>query len=256
MGTYTLNVSHSVLLVFFVIITVYFFGGCTKEKMPDESMVFIYDTSTVTDIDGNVYKTVKIGERWWMAENLHTTHFRNGKTIFQCMNNKIPTWQNIDSTAFCVGDYNDLYYNWYAVNDNNNIAPDGWHVATDEDYKTLEKYLGMSQNEADKLSWRGSIESGKLKKKTVLWHDYSSILINNASGFSAIPSTCRMFNGEWGGPINIHDEIGGLFAFWWTKSEFNADSAWYRHLDYKEDRVFRFYGSKKYGFSVRCVKDN
>ena len=97
---------------------------------------------TVTDIDGNVYKTVKIGDQVWMAENLKVTHFRNGDPI--------PTgysdddWANLSEGAFCF--YNDeqknidIYgniYNWYAVSDKRGISPEGWHVPSYEEWKKL-----------------------------------------------------------------------------------------------------------------------
>lgn len=118
---------------------------------------------TVTDIDGNTYKTIQIGNQRWMAENLKVTRYRNGTAIPTVTSNT--DWFNLTTGAYCNYDnstsdaaiYGRLY-NWYAVNDSRNIAPTGWHVPSDEEWKTLEKYLGMSQSEADDTGWRGTNE--------------------------------------------------------------------------------------------------
>jgi uncharacterized protein (TIGR02145 family) len=106
----------------------------------------------VTDYDGNVYQIVLIGGQCWMMENLKVTHYRNGDPIPHVPN--IGEWYGLSSGAYC--DYNNdpgnvetygRLYNWYAVDDSRNIAPEGWHVPTDDEWKQLEMYLGMSQAE-------------------------------------------------------------------------------------------------------------
>lgn len=115
----------------------------------------------VIDIDGNTYVTVKLGNNWWMAENLKVTKYRNGVKIAKATN--YTDWSNLNDNvngAYCAYDnlesngktYGYLY-NWYAVNryitDNDasyNIAPQGWHIPTDEEWKDLEKALGMSDS--------------------------------------------------------------------------------------------------------------
>jgi uncharacterized protein (TIGR02145 family) len=87
---------------------------------------------TVTDIDGNVYQTVTIGNQIWMAENLKVTHYRNGDEIPNVTVQE--DWKNLTTGAYC--NYNNVavygrLYNWLAVNDNRNIAPAGWHVPSD-----------------------------------------------------------------------------------------------------------------------------
>lgn len=95
-------------------------------------------TGTVTDIDGNVYQTIKIGNQWWMAKNLKVTHYRNGEAIPNITNDS--EWINLSTGAYCA--YNNdngniatygLLYNWYTVVDSRNIAPSGWHVPTDDE---------------------------------------------------------------------------------------------------------------------------
>ena len=168
------------------------------------------------------------------------------------------SWANTKKGSYCkyFNDDNNaaiygLLYNWYAVADTGNIAPIGWHIPTDDEWKELEKHLGMSQTDADKVNWRGSDEGDKMKIHAPYgWTRYGSIWATNESGFTALAGSCRLFNGIWGDP--------GTFAtgFWWSASQHTSNNqAWYRYLDYKKSNVFRYYGSKNYGMSVRCVKD-
>jgi len=235
-----------------------FENSCKKKKeaLPPS------ETGTVTDVVGNVYKTVKIGNQWWMAENLKTTKYRNGKYIpFISASMNTTAWDSTQSGACCYFN-NDfaapgLLYNWYVVSDTNNIAPAGWHVPKDDEWKTLEKYLGMSQADADNVNWRGTNEGDELKIAATQggWAAYSTLWATNESGFTARAGGCRMFNStetgsSWSAPLDLKST-----GFWWTSDVHSGDKAWYRYLDYKNSNVFRYYGPKTYGFSIRCVKD-
>lgn len=109
---------------------------------------------TVTDIDGNIYMVIKIGDQRWMAENLKVTHYRNGDSIPKVVDNA--AWAALASGAYCEYD-NDInkvviygrYYNGFAITDSRNITPAGWHIPADAEWKQLEMFLGMSQLEAD-----------------------------------------------------------------------------------------------------------
>ncbi len=224
------------------------FSSCKKDKKETAPI----ETGYVTDVCNNVYKTVKIGNQWWMAENLKVTKYRNGNFILKIQADTA-NWKNDTIGAYCIYDDNlsapGLLYNYYAVSNLNNIAPLGWHVPSDNEWKELEKNLGMSDYEVNNTSWRGSNEADKLKiASTQGWITYENIWSSNSSGFSALAGGCRIFNGIWGDP--------GLFAtgFWWSSTT-KDNHAWYRYLDYKNSNVFRYYGPKTYGFSVRCVKD-
>jgi uncharacterized protein (TIGR02145 family) len=126
------------------------------------------DSTTVIDIDGNVYKTVIIGDQEWMVENLRVTHYQNGEPI---PNVKDSTeWINLSSGAYAAYNNDDslaaIYgylYNWYAVADTNNIAPQGWHVPNHSDWLILEMNLGISFADAIGSGYRGTDEGGKLK---------------------------------------------------------------------------------------------
>ncbi len=220
-----------------------------KEK---STSINVFD-GTVTDIDGNVYQAVKIGDQWWMAENLKVTHYRNGDAIAHVTDNT--EWTNLSSGAWCVYDNNDgntdtygLLYNWYAVDDSRNIAPEGWHVPTDEEWKELEMYLGMSQSEADDTGWRGTDEGGKLKATGTEYWNSPNEGATNESGFSALPGGCRYF-------YSGYFYFMGFYGYWWSSTEASSTSAWNRGLYCGYSDVCRSYDYKRYGFSVRCLRD-
>jgi uncharacterized protein (TIGR02145 family) len=257
------------ITIIFCLFLVVFITGCKKETNNN-----LIETATVADIDGNVYKTVKIGKQWWMAENLKVKKYRNGDTItFIGTKNKYSSefdsskWVNINSGAYCIfnsskdstdanfqGKKYGLLYNWYATHDSRNIAPSGWHVPTDEEWKELEIFIGMPKDTADKLSWRGNNEGNKLKlqrvkKSDATWNtpsDQYEVWGTNESGFTALAGGCCMFYGVQVPPAST--------GFWWTASQHDT-LAWYRYLDYNKANVFRYYGPLTYGFSIRCVKD-
>ncbi|MFM2285043.1 MAG: hypothetical protein RLZZ543_540 [Bacteroidota bacterium] len=228
------------------------FSMSSCEDDDDNSSETVLETGTVTDIENNTYNTVKIGDNWWMSENLSVTTFKNGTPI---NNAQDTSYWNHGGAGYCLYDNNltspGLLYNWEAVSSSNGLAPEGWHVATEEDWKALELYLGMSAEEIELLNWRnnGSIGSKLKIKAPAGWTKFESIWSDNASGFTALAGGCRLQNGTWAQP--------GLFAagFWWSSSAKDNETAWFRHLDYKKEGVFRFYIDKKYGMSVRCVKN-
>lgn len=154
----------------------------------------------VIDIDGNVYQIVTIGTQVWMAENLKVTHYRNGDVIPNVTDG--PTWAGLTTGAYCEYDNNvasvatyGRLYNWYAAVDTRNIAPDGWHVPSDEEWKQLETYLGMSQAEADAIGLRGSDEGGMLKETGTSHWDSPNTGATNESGFTALPGGHRRYGG-------------------------------------------------------------
>ena len=211
---------------------------------------------TVKDIDGNVYQTIQIGNQVWMAENLKVTHYRNGTLIPNLTSRK--DWVSTSSGAYCVYNNNDsnevetygALYNWYAVVDSNYIAPEGWHVPTDEEWKELGIFLGMSQDEADAGGWRGTNEGSKLAGNSDLWN--SGKLENestiDSSGFTALPGGYRHSN--YGDYFKM-----GVSGYFWTTTTTNGNEAWYHNLYYDNAGITRSYFNKNYGFSVRCVRD-
>lgn len=207
------------------------------------------------DIDGNVYQIVQIGDQEWMSENLKVTHYRNGDAIPHLTNSG--DWTSTNSSAYCV--YNntpsnaDTYgnlYNWYAVNDSRGLAPEGWHIPTDEEIMVLEMYLGMSESEANDTGWRGTNEGSKLAGSADLWTNGD--LVNNAefgsSGFSFLPGGYRYYSD---GTFYYMSDSG----FLWSSTEYYSNYAWFRLLRCNSTTVYRHDGGKRFGFSVRCVRD-
>ncbi|MFI5151003.1 MAG: fibrobacter succinogenes major paralogous domain-containing protein [Bacteroidia bacterium] len=243
------------LLISVLWMTVFFSSGCKKEKNMSSPVL---QTSTMTDRDGNVYKTVKIGDQWWMAEDLKVKTYRNGDSV--SYKPGTVQWKDtahgycfISASSFMVG----FLYNWYAVSDVRQLAPAGWHIPGDDEWQILEMTVGMSANDTGKVNWRGTNEGDKLKREKATaqiygaWQDADNVFQvwpNNQSGFSALAGSCRLFNGTWGDP-----GPGGT-GFWWSSTLFGYQP-WYRYLDYNKSNIFRYHGDKRYGFSVRCVKD-
>jgi uncharacterized protein (TIGR02145 family) len=200
-----------------------------------------WNTETVKDFENNVYHTVTIGSQVWMVENLKVTHYRNGTGIPVVLNNGF--WESLTTGAFC--DYNNdpdnaaVYgrlYNWFAVKDNNGLAPAGWHVATDADWTALTTYLGGED-----------IAGGKLKEAgTEHWLEPNSEATNE-TGFSALPGGHRVYDGTYG-----YINWGGG---WWTSTSENDNDSWVRYMDHGAYDVWRSLEDKRYGRSVRCVKD-
>jgi uncharacterized protein (TIGR02145 family) len=198
----------------------------------------------LTDVEGNNYKTIAIGSQIWMAENLRTTKYRNGDSIPTVTGNT--NWKNLTKAACCtyentsdkdkIATFGRLY-NWFAVSDSRNIAPTGWHVATDADWLELSSFLG---NE--------NVAGGKLKETTTKHWNSPNTGASNESGFTALPTGRREYTD--GSFINL-----GYDGFWWTSSAYNPDYSWYRYLHYNVAEIFRANFHKQYGFSVRCVKD-
>lgn len=199
---------------------------------------------TIVDIDGNTYRTVTIGNQEWMAENLRTTRYRNGEPIALVTSNS--EWAALTSAAYSSYENqedidalatNGLLYNWFAVSDNQNIAPEGWHVATQSDWETLIDHLGSA-----------AIAGGKMKESgNSHWNSPNSGAVNS-SGLTALPSGRREFvDGSF---IN-----SGYNGFWWTSSAYNPDYSWYYQLNYDTENIIAANFHKQYGFSVRCVKD-
>ena len=215
---------------------------------PDQPVVEI---GSVSDIEGNTYKTVKIGSQWWMAENLRVTKFNDGQLIsFIDENANDTVWSEALTPSYSAinnGQFG-LLYNYAVVESSLNVAPEGWHVATDEDWKNLEQEVGMSQNESNALGWRGTIEAELLTAKNSSgWPEGEVLFGSDAYQFNAKPGGCRVFNGE----LNLQ----GNTAFWWTATT-DGNEAWYRYIDASQTRIFRQHTYKGYGMSIRCVKNN
>lgn len=205
-------------------------------------------TDSISDIEGKQYKVVKIGDQWWMAENLAVGKFRNGDSIPFIKDNT--EWETTSSAAYCyMGNkvqFQETYgnlYNWQTVNDERGLCPEGWHVSSDEDWMEMEKYLGMSQTEAERMTaWRGTNEGTKLKATTFEGTD--------EVGFGAVGTGYRAPDGQFLAMGTDND--------YWTSTSYNNDGATegiLHGLLNSKTTVVRNYHVTNYGFCVRCVKD-
>lgn len=196
--------------------------------------------NTITDYDGNVYNTVTIGTQTWLAENLKTTHYKNGDPLTQVTNQS--SWADLTTGAYCnlENDVNNgnMYgklYNWYVVDDSRKIAPEGWHVPTDEEWTTLVTYLGGP-----------SVAGGKMKDTGSVHWCNTNIGATNESGFFAFPGGARtdfifISYCQWG--------------TWWSATEFDSLASYNRILFNSGTEINRVNNNKKFGMSIRCVKD-
>jgi uncharacterized protein (TIGR02145 family) len=220
--------------------------------------IAVIESGRFTDFrDGNTYRTVKAGRQEWMAENLA---YLPSISLPKSGSISEPLYyvHGYEGTSVMEAKGTDNYktygalYNWPATIE---AAPEGWHVPSDEEWKELEMYLGMSQSDADYIGFRGTNQGSKLAGGANLWQDDS--LVNNdafgSSGFMALPGGYRLYNSAI--PLNF---LGyGYECKWWSSTEIFHDttSAWVRELWSNYSKVYRLTGVKDLGYSIRCVKD-
>ena len=209
------------------------------------------DETQITDIDGNIYTSVIIGEQEWMVENLKVTHYRNGDAILNL--NSDEDWSSDISGAYCAFDRDEnissvygYLFNWFAVNDDRKLAPSGWHIPTDTEWKELEVFLGMSWETVDIKGTRGSDQGDKLKEIGDVWSTSNYAEPTNESGFTALPGGERINDGYFGG-------LGEATSFWTSSSE-SEGRPWYRSLG-NTARIGRFDIHTNRGCYVRCIRD-
>jgi uncharacterized protein (TIGR02145 family) len=216
-------------------------------------------------IDGRVYKTVKIGEQVWMAENLNTDRFRNGDLIPEAKtneewkkagDNKQPAWCYYNNDPANGEKYGRLY-NWYAVNDPRGLAPKGWHIPNDNEWTLISDYFGgeriaginMKSNTdwVARPEWGVSVDTGSGPIYAEPYDGGGT----NVGGFSAIPGGFRYPNGTF--------DLIGRNSFWWSSTETFSQqglyTAWYRAIDLYYNDLTRRDAAHGNGFSVRCIKD-
>lgn len=184
------------------------------------------------------FPNVNIGGRVWMVENLDVDHFRNGDRVphartaeewVRAGRNRTPAWCYYDNGNGGTG----KLYNWYAVSDGRGLAPEGWRVATDADWRHATDYLG------------GEDAAGTKMKSATGWSGKANG--TNESGFSALPGGSRNLYGEFA--------YGRQAGYWWSSTEEDEDLAWYRVIDQSPYYVYRTNYSKANGLSVRCVRE-
>jgi uncharacterized protein (TIGR02145 family) len=188
-------------------------------------------------------KGIKIGTQTWASKNLDVSIFRNGDLIPESKTDLewieagrvgMPAWCYFNNDPENGKKYGKLY-NWFAVNEQRGLAPEGWHVPSDMEWTTLTNYLGGEIGAAAKL------------KSTYVWNNPNNGA-TNISGFTALPGGRRdrddgMFHGV------------GRYSHWWSSTGVNAFNAWGRYMGYDGISVSRLDLDKADGFSVRCLRD-
>ncbi len=216
--------------------------SCGLQYVHNPSLTY----GTMTDQEGNAYKTIVIGTQLWMAENLKTSTYRNGDVIPTNLDNS--QWSSTTSGAWAYYNNNASYacpygklYNWYAVNDARNLCPLGWHVPSDAEWIVLTSYLSGVIDIGGQMKTTGIINSG-----TGLWISPNTGA-TNGTGFSGLPGGKRVSNGVYG---DMAED-----GYWWSGTQDVSNNAWIRSLRYNYTDVNRVYYSTHYGFSVRCLRD-
>jgi uncharacterized protein (TIGR02145 family) len=222
---------NSSLILILAILTL-FYAGCRKDPKPPDP---------VNDIDGNTYMTIKIGDQLWMSENLRTTRLNDGTEI--PLTKGDDAWHNLITAGYCwynndEASFKDPYgaiYNGFTVA-SGKLCPAGWHVPEIEEWRALRNFLGDSAKAGGKLK-----ESG-----TAHWLSPNKGA-DNRSGFTALPAGIRYFEGTFATVLSY----SGI----WSATEVAHDEEWYAGLYYGEAGLTTNHRNKKYGLSVRCLKN-
>ena len=194
----------------------------------------------INDNEGNVYKTIQIGEQTWMAQNLAVTEYNDGEPIPLVVNSS--AWLSLDSDAYSwYGNVETKYgalYNWYAAS-SEKLCPAGWRVPTDEDWTKLTDYLGGTE-----------VAGGKLKEATYMYWASPNLVVDgdyNSSGFTALGGGYRDYYGTY----NSERKDG----YWWTSSSSGSNRGVARRLYSDYTIIDEISTHKLTGASVRCIKE-
>jgi len=197
---------------------------------------------TVTDIEGNVYHIITIGTQKWMLENLRSRRYRNGDPLTEITN--IADWNNIKVGAYCTLDNDNnnaftfgRYYNLAVIQDSRSIAPIGWHIPSDQDWKTLSIILVGD-----------TLAGGKLKENSTMFWNSPNYGATNSSGFTGLPA---------GFPLAEKKMFWdfGRTANWWGKTSDTSIHVCYS-LTYDNGMIYKgIFPGNGWGYNIRCIKD-
>lgn len=215
----------------------------TISSVNDVSKALNVENETVQDMDGNVYRTVTIGDKTWLAENLRTTTFQDGT---QVNTGFIP--DDDESKLLSYG----RLYDWHDATSERGICPAGWRVASDDDWKSLEKAIGIAESELNNTGWRGDNDIAitlKAEQPDSLFKQFDQSQVNKHK-FSATPAGVKL--GNW-------YVTQGMYTEFFTSSSASTKEAYARTLAYSwwnahKGEIRRTTLSKNFMLSVRCVK--
>ena len=225
----------------------------------------LYADGTATDQDGNSFEWINYGTQDWAIQNADVVTYSDGTPIPQVTD--ATEWENLTTGAWCYFDNDPTkgkLYNWFAVMGIHDaaslsdaslrkaFAPEGWHVPTDAEWTTLEVYL-----KANGYNYDGTTSGNKIAKAMASTTGWNSSTTdgepgndqgtNNSSGFNAFPEGSRGSSGSF------YNE--GNNAFFWSSTESGSNDAWARDLDNNNSFLGMGNGYKRFGFSVRFVRD-
>lgn len=224
-----------------------YFNGSNWHTFSEVEVIF-EDSSTVTDIDGNIYKTVAIGNQVWLAENLKTTRYSNGDLIGTTTSNQTSLWDQ-DTSKYqwsYEGNENNVpaygrLYTWYVITDSRNVCPTGWHVPTNREWYTLEEFVDPRSLQRVGVQYETDVGS-KLKETGYVHWKTPNIGATDEFGFKAIPSGFRNTRGGFNS-LNY-------MAVFWSSGDLSV------RINCSSSHVVKSHNlDKKRGCSVRCVKD-
>jgi len=224
-------------------------GQCALAVTMD---IEVTNRSSVYDIDGNMYQTVKIGSQWWMAENLKTTRYNNSDLIGTTTPADLPiaesmpkyqwAYKGIESRVATFG----RLYTWYAATDSRGVCPVGWHVPSDIEWTALTDYLTNNGygygGSGDDIAKSLAATSEWLPEDPIPGNVGNDLASNNSTGFTALPGGERLSGGSF--------TNNGYLGRWWS-----SDASLTRTLYRNSSLVHRTSSNNKIGASVRCIKD-
>ena len=200
------------------------------------------DYGSVTDSEGNEYKTITIGTQTWMVKNLAATKYNDGTSIPLVADSS--KWASLSSHGYCF--YNNdpeaykasfgVLYNGYTVN-SGKICPSGWHVPSNEEWDVLAAYLGGN-----------NVAGGRMKEAGTSHWVRPNSGASNTGNFSALPGGLRYHDGHF------HDL--GFGGYWWSSTQYSATRGYFIFLFHEDSTFYRFDNLKTNGFSIRCLKNN
>jgi uncharacterized protein (TIGR02145 family) len=197
---------------------------------------------TVTDVDGNTYSTIQIGTQVWMAENLRTTKYRDNTLIPRITDNT--EWKNLTTPGYCWYNNDSLtykspygaLYNWYAVS-TKKLCPTGWHVPNEDDFGIFGLYVGGEE-----------VAGGKMKETGFTHWNSPNTGATDELGITTLPGGFRRYNDGVFSSIRYYGE-------YWSSTEYDTEVAGGVEISYNSSGVSVGEPNKKYGFSIRCIKD-
>ena len=242
-------------------------GSCAEFDLCGECGGNNDTCANISDIDGNLYSVIEIGNQKWMGQNLRVTRFNNGDAINDVENLQNENWDNLtEPSMFRYENYDSAWesaenivgnlYNWYVVSDDRQVCPEGWHVPSDDEYKE-EIYLGMSQLEADLNGQRGTNEGSKLSDyctghpiNETCWPNTGSPLTDDIlfglTDFNLYPAG-HVYNNQLNSPTTV--------ASHWTSTQRDVNSSYQRLVSTNPSGISRQGDGWYYGNSIRCIEN-